>query len=106
MERMPLLAAPLLFAPFIALAQPVAGDASRGRTLAVQHCASCHAVEAHPAPGAHTAASFLTIANMPSTTPMAIAAFLATPHPRMPNYKLSRDEIRDLSAYIMTLRQR
>ncbi|HVY15358.1 MAG TPA: cytochrome c [Rhodopila sp.] len=96
----------LAFAPIPALAQMIEGDAQRGRALAVQDCSSCHAIEAHPSPGEAEALSFRAIAAMPSTTPAAIAAFLSTPHPNMPNYKLSRDEIRDVSAYIMTLRQR
>jgi mono/diheme cytochrome c family protein len=42
---------------------------------------------------------------MKSTTEMSLAAFLTTPHGRMPNFSLSRAEIRDVSAYILSLRQ-
>jgi hypothetical protein len=35
---------------------------------------------------------------------MSLHAFLSTPHHRMPDYSLSRQEIADISAYILSLK--
>jgi hypothetical protein len=43
---------------------------------------------------------------MKSTTPLSLRAFLQTPHERMPDLHLSRDEIDDLTAYILSLRRK
>ena len=43
---------------------------------------------------------------MKSTTPMSLRAFLQTPHSRMPDLRLSRDEIDNLTAYILSLRRK
>jgi hypothetical protein len=43
---------------------------------------------------------------MSSTTPLSLRAFLLTPHARMPDLHLSRDEMDDLAAYILGLRRK
>jgi|SRR6185437_9487472 len=92
-----------------ALSFPVAaqeiGDVAAGAHLAATWCSSCHVV----APSAQTGAStgvptFAGIARMSSTTPISLRAFLQTPHARMPDLQLSRDETDDLIAYILSLR--
>jgi len=88
------------------LVAPAAGaqDVSAGKEIAQTWCASCHNVDAKEKPTARDAApSFLSIAQMKSTTEMSLAAFLASPHGGMPNLTLSRKEIRDVSAYILSL---
>jgi mono/diheme cytochrome c family protein len=52
------------------------------------------------------APSFTSIARLPSTTSMSLHAFLLSPHPHMPNYRLSPNEVDDVVSYIMTLRGR
>jgi len=42
----------------------------------------------------------------PETTALSLSVFLQTPHHRMPDYALSRNEIADLVAYILSLRGR
>ncbi len=37
---------------------------------------------------------------------MSLRVFLQSPHARMPDLHLSRDEIADVSAYILSLRSR
>lgn len=82
-----------------------AQDAQAGHDIATKWCANCHVVEVKgPAVRNDAVPSFRAIAQMNSTTAASLAAFLATPHPRMPNYTLSRQEIRDVSAYILSLR--
>lgn len=97
-----LLAASLLFWPAVVNAQ----DSNEGHRLAASWCSACHAVEnTVRGPVRDAAPSFLSIARMPSTTEMSLTAFLVTPHPSMPNFSLSRKEIRDLAAYILALRE-
>jgi mono/diheme cytochrome c family protein len=42
---------------------------------------------------------------MKTTTEMGLHAFLQTPHQRMPDLHLSREEIDDVAAYILSLRR-
>jgi hypothetical protein len=89
------IALPLLL--LVASASPVAaqavGDPDAGRHLSQTWGASTGAP------------SFREIAAQKSVTPMALSAFLQTPHHRMPDLHLSRNEIDDVSAYILSLRQ-
>ena len=83
-----------------------AQDINEGHRLARNWCSACHAVEdVVRGPVQDAAPSFLTIARMPSTTEMSLTAFLVTPHPTMPNYSLTRKEIRDVISYILMLNQ-
>jgi hypothetical protein len=43
-----------------------------------------------------SAISFLAIARKPDFTPEKVAFFLLDPHPKMPNFPLSRNEAADL----------
>jgi len=85
-----------------------AGDTvqiSAGRKLALQWCAECHLVEKGqaqaPVDGVPT---FFSIADQPSTTEMGLRAFLTTPHGKMPDIMLSREQIDDIVAYILSLK--
>jgi mono/diheme cytochrome c family protein len=42
---------------------------------------------------------------MKSTTFMGLRAFLQTPHDRMPDLHLTRNEIDDVAAYILSLKK-
>jgi mono/diheme cytochrome c family protein len=88
-----------------AFAQEI-GDVSAGRRLAENWCSSCHVVGAATQHGsANGVPTFPAIAAMKSTTPMALRVFLQTPHGQMPDLHLSRDEIDNLAAYILSLRR-
>jgi mono/diheme cytochrome c family protein len=78
-------------------------DSARGAKLARQWCASCHIVSADQARGADVAPTFASIAKRPDFTANRVALFLMRLHPRMPDVHLTRDEARDLGAYIATL---
>jgi mono/diheme cytochrome c family protein len=103
---MPTLAAvSSLLAVAAASAQEV-GDLQRGRQIARDICAACHAVEAgeqrSPAPAAP---SFQSVADTPGMTGTAVEVWLtAHPHDTMPMIVLSREEVGDISAYILSLR--
>jgi cytochrome c len=82
------------------------GDITAGRKLADNWCSSCHVVGPAPARGVSNGApTFAAIARMSSTTALSLRAFLQTPHSRMPDLHLSRDEIDDVAAYILSLRR-
>jgi mono/diheme cytochrome c family protein len=81
------------------------GDAAAGRQLAERWCASCHVVTAKADSGTSNGApTFVAIGRAKSTTYLSMRAFLQTPHDRMPDLHLSRDEVDDLTAYLLSLR--
>ena len=83
------------------------GDPAAGLRLAEKWCGgACHVIGPASVRGTSTGVpTFVAIARMPSTTQMSISVFLQTPHVRMPDLHLSREEIADLAAYILSLRR-
>jgi mono/diheme cytochrome c family protein len=83
-----------------------AGDIQQGRELALDVCASCHAVRAGETRSYVAAApSFQLVANTRGMTATALAFWLtAHSHPTMPMIRLSEKEVDDVSAYILSLR--
>ncbi|AHB48711.1 hypothetical protein W911_10395 [Hyphomicrobium nitrativorans NL23] len=79
-------------------------DPEQGRSVAERLCSGCHLIERKSA-GALPAdvPSFAAIANKDGQTMEAIAGRIVIPHPPMPAIALSREEIRNVVAYIMTL---
>jgi mono/diheme cytochrome c family protein len=81
-----------------------AGDPRLGLDIARESCASCHAVlrveDRSPNPNAP---SFSHIANVPGMSAMALHV---APHKTMPNVMFEPDELRNLIAYILTLKER
>lgn len=88
-----------------AAAQPE-GDINSGHRIAETWCSTCHIIGPEQQRGTSTGApTFTEIAQMKSTTPMGLKVFLQTPHGRMPDLHLSRAEMNDLVAYIVSLRR-
>ena len=87
-----------------AAAQTMNGDAKKGQELAQNWCSDCHAVDAQHAEAHNGAPSFLSIAQMPSATSISLHVFLQTPHERMPNFQLTKTQIDDVVAYILSLK--
>jgi mono/diheme cytochrome c family protein len=81
----------------------VAADASHGEQLARRWCAACHIVAADQTRGADNVPAFSSIAKMPGFSAENISQFLMDPHPKMPDMQLTRDEAKDLGAYIASL---
>jgi mono/diheme cytochrome c family protein len=113
MQMKSLLAAGLVSAalllPHGAAAQPAEKavrqpDPKQGAALAQRWCASCHVVSKEQAKASDGTRSFAAIAQSPDFSVEKLAFFLLDPHPVMPSMTLSRDEARDLAAYIGTLR--
>jgi mono/diheme cytochrome c family protein len=88
----------------VALSGPAFGqDALTGEEIARRWCSGCHEVGRAPVRN-DAIPSFAAIARLPSTTTLSLRVFLGTPHHRMPDYSLTRQEIADVSAYILSLR--
>ncbi|MGZ7132393.1 MAG: c-type cytochrome [Halobacteriota archaeon] len=77
-----------------------AADAYNGSLLAERWCASCHIVSSAQSKGSDGTPSFASIAQRPDFSAEKLAFFLLEPHPKMPTMALSRDEARDIAAYI------
>jgi|AraplaMF_Col_mMF_1032025.scaffolds.fasta_scaffold02682_5 mono/diheme cytochrome c family protein len=80
-----------------------AQDAESGYQIARRWCSPCHQIGRNAVPNVVSPA-FVQIARMPSTTTISLTVFLSTPHHQMPNYKLTPQEIADVSAFILSLR--
>ena len=83
------------------------GDVTAGAAYAKLVCASCHAVlpneQISPLAQAPT---FQKVANMPGMTEMALTVWLQSSHPTMPNIILKPDDLRNVVAYIHSLKSK
>jgi len=95
-----------------ATAEPV-GDPEAGLAVAAEVCAECHEVmpwegvspELAPLPfEVGEAMAFEEIANTPGVTAMALFAWMQSTHPTMPNIILEEDDLRNVVAYILSLK--
>ena len=82
-------------------------DAKTGKTIVEKLCVGCHIVgpEAASASVPADVPSFAHIASMPGQTAQSIAGAIVVPHPPMPQIQLTREEIGDVAAYILTLKK-
>ena len=78
-----------------------------GQVLAEKLCISCHIVgsQATSATVPADVPTFVAIANKPDQSAESIAGRIVVPHPPMPQIHLTRNEIADLAAYILSLRK-
>lgn len=81
-------------------------DIANGERLTRALCVNCHQVAPD---GTGTmlvdVPGFAEVANRSGTTRKSIEAYVLSPHPAMPQVQLTRDELADISAYIMSLRE-
>jgi mono/diheme cytochrome c family protein len=85
-------------------AEELLGDVAAGGRLAEEVCSACHVV----APGREAtdevgAPAFPDLANQLGVTAFSLRVFLQTPHHRMPDFRLDRDETDNVVAYILSL---
>jgi mono/diheme cytochrome c family protein len=101
--------------PLVALALCVTTAATaapsralRGLAFAEQRCAACHAVRADGTSPNAEAPAWDDIANRPGTTERTLRTFLRDSHnyPAAMQFEVDRARIRDLSAYMATLRRK
>lgn len=96
-----------------AFSQPVTvqqhrfAEAERGRILAEARCAACHAVTANGASPNPDSPGFEDIANREGVSSPTLRQYLRDAHnyPEAMQFKLDRGQVRDLSAYIVTLKR-
>ena len=82
-------------------------DVSGGHDLARAWCAQCHGVEPGEQTGAYeTPPSFQSFAHNPEITETSLKAYLQSTHPLMPQVKLKPDEIDEIVAYILSLKDK
>jgi mono/diheme cytochrome c family protein len=106
MKRVTVLAAVMLLgSAHAALAQE--GDVAAGQAYAKQVCAACHAVlpneQISPLAQAPT---FQKVADTRGMTEMALTVWLQSSHPTMPNIILKQDDLRNVVAYIVSLKSK
>ncbi|MGI9353177.1 MAG: c-type cytochrome [Rhizobiaceae bacterium] len=88
---------------FLGNSSNAAGLAGEGKSIAQKWCASCHIVSDSQSSASADVPSFKFIASKYQSELEVLGAFLADPHPVMPNLSLTRREIKDLLAYIESL---
>lgn len=84
----------------VAFANAAAADVANGEKLAKRWCAACHVVARDQSRGNTQAPPFSATAKRPGINAGMIALYLLTPHPKMPDMSLSRQEAADLATYI------
>lgn len=78
----------------------------QGHELAKLWCQQCHLVDPEGTGFAQGGApTFAEVASRPGQTRDNIKLWLVEPHPPMPDLNLSRDEIENLTSYILSLRE-
>lgn len=95
----------LSFLCLLASAQSALAGAEEGQELAQEWCQSCHAT-ADQGPGVDVAPSWSSIANDPQKTDDYLRAWLSMPQGQMEHIALTSLQIKDLLAYIRTLKQK
>lgn len=94
----------VLLAPVAVHAEDV-GNVANGLAYARAHCAECHAVGVRDDVVINfDAPNFVDVANTPGMTSRALAVWLQTSHPTMPNFLLPAEAKDDVIAYIMSLK--
>jgi len=91
-------------APLSASGQEI-GNPYRGQVYARQLCSDCHSVErvADKSPAA-AAPAFATVGKTSGMTAMALAAWMTTSHPTMPNLVVRGEKLDDIIAYILSIK--
>lgn len=82
------------------------GDPEAGRDVANAWCSNCHAFPGSKQATVTGAPTFSAIAANRALTPLALRAFLQTPHDRMPDLHLSNNEMDDLIAFVLSARDK
>ena len=89
----------------LTLSPAMGADADHGAELAKRWCASCHVVNSDQKQASADVPPFAALAQRSDFGAEKLAFFLLEPHPKMPNYSLSRNEAGDIAAYIGSLRK-
>ena len=79
-------------------------DEDKGRRVAQTLCSGCHIVSSGQANAIAGVPSFAAIANHAGQTPERLAGAIILPHPPMPGIQVTNTELRDIIAYILSLK--
>jgi mono/diheme cytochrome c family protein len=80
-------------------------DIAAGKAYADEVCAACHAVQTGDLESPlFEAPPFQEVADTPGMTELALSVWLQTSHPTMPNIVLEQDDMRNVVAYIRSLK--
>ena len=101
-----LIAVGFLLSTGLAFAGPTSEpDPAKGKALAERLCTNCHLIgTAQQTQANPDVPSFPEIANLPEQTAGAVAARIMLPKHPMPQIPLTKSELSDLAAYILSLR--
>ena len=102
------LVAMLIGAVIILAARAKAEDidnAQAGYTYAQAYCAKCHGISGEPSP-LPQAPRFKIVAEQPGITAMSLQVWLQTSHPTMPNIIVEPKDMKNVIAYILSLKGR
>lgn len=81
------------------------GDKDKGLAYARKNCTECHEVEKEKRVSPFSdVPSFQDAADSEGMSHRALAVWLKSSHPNMPNFIIPADDIDDIIAYIMSLR--
>jgi mono/diheme cytochrome c family protein len=94
----------LLFGGMASPAQSQIADAAAGEAYAEKVCAQCHAIHRTGLSPEPTATPFRDVANTPGMTGVALRVWLSTPHRTMPNIGIEPQDMDNIIAYILTLK--
>ena len=99
-----LAAIPLTAGPALAQEQELPGDPAAGRVLAEELCAACHVIPGvAPRVRVPGAWPFQALAADPAVTGIVLTAYLRSLHPP-PTFVLNEEQLNDVVAYILSLR--
>ena len=79
-------------------------DPKHGLEIATKLCTGCHRVTPGATGGNPDVPSFMEIAGRPGRDAQRIVNSILLPHPQMPDISLSTQEMQDIAAYIVQLK--
>lgn len=88
-----------------AVAAEDAGDPQAGFEYAKQVCSVCHGISEEKSP-LPKATRFREVADRPGMTGTALAVWMQTSHPTMPNIIVEKNDMLNVIAYILSLKGR
>ena len=80
-------------------------DPQAGFEYAQTYCATCHALSEEKSP-LPQAPRFRNVADQPGITATALQVWMQTSHPTMPNIVVAPNDMRNVIAYILSLKGR
>ena len=80
------------------------GPIAEGKGVAQTWCSNCHVVSEAQTRGSDQAPTWVSIAARPEMTAERLHNFLAQPHGKMPDFKLGKNDIDNVVACILSLK--